>query len=129
VLDADIAAAYFRSHVAYETIEVAGKEIRAVVVKDTAGNIVRGADGNPAPFTEAMRQVIASLPKEKQDRILRGSGKAGSGSSGGSTVHVTDSTLADIVSKARAGDKDALAALKRRKADMGGMVEGAAWER
>lgn len=129
ILPPDVAASYFRESVRYEDVEIAGKTVRTVVVRDATGNIVLGADGNPAPFADALRVLIKALPTTTQDRILRGSGKVGSGSSGSAGHPVTDTDLDATIKRARAGDKDAMAALKARQAHKGGMVVGAAWDR
>lgn len=97
-----------------------------VVVKKANGTPVMGADGNPLPFAAAMTELIGSLPNK--DRILRGSGKTGSGSSGGGhhNPNLTDD-LDALTKKAAAGDKEALAALKQRQAGLGGAIQGTAY--
>ncbi len=56
----------------------------SVVVLDGAGQVILdGKTGKPAAFSAALSEYIDSLP-DKQYR-LRGSGKTGSGSSGGTT--------------------------------------------
>lgn len=98
-----------------------------VVVKKPNGEPILGADGNPAPFAEAIGEVIKALPNK--DRILRGSGKTGSGSAGGKTGTMTAPDLHTLTERARKGDKDALAALKSRQGQPGGIVFGSAFSR
>jgi hypothetical protein len=83
IMTGDMAFAYLGKHVSFEEVDVAGKTIKAIVVRDVDGNIILDGKGNPAKFSDAIGEVIAQLPHK--DRILRGSGKTGSGSSGGST--------------------------------------------
>jgi hypothetical protein len=128
ILPPDVAARYFDG-VHYEDVEIAGKTIRTVVVRDATGNIVLGADGNPAPFADALRTVIKALPASKQDRLLRGSGKVGSGSSGSAGIPIPDADLEALVKRVQSGDKDAINALRARQAHRGGMVVGSAWDK
>jgi hypothetical protein len=124
VLPADIAAAYFRSSV--EVTDVQGQ--KRVIVKRANGDTIHGADGNPAPFELAMREMIQGLPESMKDRILRGSGKAGSGSSDGSkgTPKAVDLTRLTADSFK---DPKVRQALKDRQVAAGGMVMGRAFER
>jgi hypothetical protein len=128
ILPPDVAASYFRDRVAYADVEIAGKTIRTVVVHDATGNIVQGGDGNPLPFADALRAVIKALPTGTQDRILRGSGKVGSGSSGSAGIPASDSDLDALLVRVKAGDKEAIATLRQRQASRGGMVVGSVWD-
>lgn len=99
-----------------------------IVVKTPRGEPILGADGNPAPFPEAIGELIKALPNK--DRILRGSGKTGSGSAGGSKTGTAPAPdLQQLTERARQGDKDALKALKDRRAANGSMVFGSALSR
>ena len=80
ILDVEMAIALLGRYVVVEDAEDSPRGYR-VVVKNTAGETIVGKDGKPAPFGEAITEVITALPNK--DRILRGSGKTGSGSSGG----------------------------------------------
>lgn len=79
VLDVDMAMAVLGSYVSVEDTDDA--QGYRIVVKGRNGDVILGKDGKPAPFSEAIAELINTLPNK--DRILRGSGKAGSGSSGG----------------------------------------------
>jgi len=81
IFTGDMAYAYLGKYVSYEDVEVSGTTRKAIVVRDLDGNLMVDGRGNPAKFAEAIGELIASLPNK--DRILRGSGKAGSGNSGG----------------------------------------------
>lgn len=81
ILTGDMANAYLGKYVSYEDVDVAGKSIKTIVVRDTDGNIMLDGKGNPARFADAIGELIQQLPN--RDRILRGSGKTGSGNSGG----------------------------------------------
>lgn len=79
ILTPAIASAYFGKHVAVEEHDGAER----VVVKDSQGHVILDAKtGKPAAFSQAIGELIGMLPDK--DSILRGSGKTGSGSSGGS---------------------------------------------
>lgn len=99
----------------------------AIVVKDPDGHVIVDAKtGRPASFSAAMRELIESLPDK--DYHLRGSGKTGSGSSGGSDP-AKPADLDALIAKAQAGDASAVAALRRRQASQGGMVMGAGFSK
>ncbi len=75
-----IAQAAFGKHVVIERDETTGE--RRILVKDAAGTtVVDAKTGKPAAFASAMADVINSHPDKVH--ILRGSGKVGSGSTGG----------------------------------------------
>jgi hypothetical protein len=97
-----------------------------VIVKKPNGDVILGADGNPASFTDGIGELIKTLPNK--DRILRGSGKTGSGSSGGKTGgdRDIDFDVANLTSEQRR-DPKVIAELKRRT-PRGGMVMGRAYE-
>lgn len=98
-----------------------------VVVKGHDGHVIVDAKtGRPASFSAAMRELIESLPDK--DYHLRGSGKTGSGSSGGSDPK-KPADLDALIVKAREGDPAAVAALRRRQASQGGMVIGAGFSK
>lgn len=126
IMTGDMAYAYLGKHVSYEDVEVAGKSIKAVVVRDLEGNIILDGKGNPARFAEAIGELIQSLPNK--DRILRGSGKTGSGSSGGSTRGSETVDLSRL-SVDSFKDPKVREALKRRQATAGGLQMGPAFDR
>jgi hypothetical protein len=123
IMTGDMAFAYLGKHVSYEDVELAGKTIKAVVVRDLDGNIILDGKGNPAKFAEAIGEVIAQLPNK--DRILRGSGKTGSGSSGGSTGSHQPVDLRNLT-PARLRDPKVIEALKAQRSS-GGIQMGTAF--
>lgn len=125
VLTADIAAAYFRKYV--DVVDKDGRKV--VIVKNHAGDVIHGADGNPAPFEAAMAELIEGLPVSTRDQILRGSGKTGSGSSDGSKAGMGKPDLTGRLSQADFANKDTRTALHRRHEAAGGLVVGRAWSR
>jgi hypothetical protein len=125
ILDVDLGMAALGKYVQVEdTDDDIGYR---VVVKSPKGDTILGADGNPASFTEAIGELIKLLPN--RDRILRGSGKTGSGSSGGSTVAGKSADLAELTRRAERGDKEAIAALRARRNAGSGVVMGSAFTR
>jgi hypothetical protein len=124
VLTPEIAEAYFSRFVSVEEID--GR--KSVVVKDSDGHVILNSKtGKPADFADAMAEVIDAMPNKAH--IIRGSGKTGSGSSGGSTSTSTaNMDLAGLIAKARTGDKDALKALEQRQQRSGQMVMGRAFQ-
>jgi hypothetical protein len=117
VLPPDVAAAYFAKHVEVQTDDTGPH----VVVRDpTSGQVLSDANG-PLPFGVAIGKVIEALPTK--DRVLRGSGKTGSGSAGGRTDRVPVPDLHALVERAKAGDKAAIETLReRQKALVGGLM-------
>ena len=78
----DMARSYFSPYVEVHVEDVGGKPRRTVVVKDYNGAvIVDTKSGRPAPFDVAIGQLIELHPHKAS--LMRGSGKVGSGSSGG----------------------------------------------
>ena len=126
ILDVDLAMAALSKYVVVEDVESDPLGYR-IVVKKPNGDTILGRDGEPAPFGEAMGELIATLPNK--DRILRGSGKTGSGSSGASSDSLKDADLDDVIRRARAGDKEAVKSLKARTGAQGGLVMGTAFGR
>lgn len=120
ILDVELGIAALGKYVVVEeTDEDTGYR---VVVKDPRGQTILGKDGNPAPFTVAIGELIQQLPN--RDRILRGSGKTGSGSSGGVGVISKDMDLAELTRRVQQGDKKAIEAMKNRQAANGQMTIG-----
>ncbi len=123
VLLPEIAQSYFASHVA---IEVSSTGQRSVVVKDFNNKVILDTkSGKPAEFKVAIGEVIEQYPQKAH--ILRGSGKVGSGSSGG------DHALGERdLTKLRAADfknKDVRDAVRDSLAAPGGLVMGSAFDR
>jgi hypothetical protein len=114
ILDVELGMAALGKYVEVQDAEDDPRGYR-IVVKNPRGEAILGRDGNPAPFSEAMAELIGQLPNK--DRILRGSGKTGSGSSGGSTHGTGSMDLATAVKRAASGDKDAREVLKRAAGD------------
>jgi len=119
----DMGVDVFRKYVAVKD----ENGIKTVVVKRPNGEVIHGADGNPAPFAEAIGELINVLPNK--DRILRGSGKAGSGSSGGAGGRHEPLDVRELTERARTGDKDALKALEARRRGKGDLQIGPAFNR
>jgi hypothetical protein len=100
----------------------------SVVVKNRSGNVILDAEtGKPASFSGAMKELISSLP-DKDDH-LRGSGKTGSGSAGGSLTPGHQADLTELTKRAQAGDQEAIKALRQRRASSGALVMGSALAR
>lgn len=99
----------------------------ALVVLDGTGEVMLdGKTGKPLPFAAAMAEYIDSLP-DKQYR-LRGSGKTGSGSSGGMTGGREDGPLdASRLTPDQLRDPKVLAKL-RAQVGRGGQISGRAYE-
>lgn len=96
------------------------------IVKDLSGNVILDAKtGKPASFAAGMRELIQSLP-DKNDH-LRGSGKAGSGNSGGASGGRDVLDLRNLTPDQRR-DPKVLAAL-RASLPAGGVVMGEAYQR
>lgn len=120
-----IAAAFLGPYVAVEADE-GGRE--SVVVKNTDGHVIMDAKtGRPAPFAQAIGELIGMLPE--RDSILRGSGKTGSGSSGGSGQGAAGAVDLGNLKPHDFKDPKVREALKREHAKAGGMVIGPAFER
>lgn len=125
ILDVDLAIAALGGYVHIEDDDQSPLGYK-VVVKKSNGTPIVGTDGNPLPFAAAMTELIASLPNK--DRILRGSGKTGSGSAGGGNHNPgSPEDLDQLTKKAAAGDKDAIAKLRDRQQGLGGAIQGTAY--
>ena len=123
ILPAAIAQSYLGKYV--EVTDVDG--VPTVQVKDATGAVILDpSTGKPAAFAQALERLIDALPDK--DTILRGSGKVGSGSAGGTLEPTRPPDLDALIARAKAGDKEALAALRKRQASLGGMVMGAAFQ-
>lgn len=125
VLMPAVAQAYFASHVDVVKDETTGA--RTVVVKDAHGNVlVDPKSGAPMDFARAMKELIDAHPDK--EHLLRGSGKVGSGSPGGTHngaggIDLTRLKPADF------RDPKVAAALRDRHAQAGGLVIGSAFDR
>jgi len=125
ILDVDLGMAALGKFVHVEDVEDDPMGYR-VIVKKPNGDTIFGADGNPAPFAEAIGELIKALPN--RDRILRGSGKTGSGSSGGSNRGADQIDLTRLTADSFR-DPKVREALKRRAANAGGLQIGPAFDR
>lgn len=125
VLLPEIAQAYFAGRVEVQVDEKT--RVRSVVVKDAHGAvIVDPKSGQPMEFVKAMEEVIDAHPAKNS--ILRGSGKVGSGSSGGGTgAHSEGPIDASRLTPEQRRDPKVIAALKRQL-PRGGAVFGTAYE-
>lgn len=125
ILDVDLGMAFLGKFVQVEDTD---DEIGyRVVVKKPNGDIIIGDDGNPAPFASAIGELIKTLPNK--DRILRGSGKTGSGSSGGSTHAAAAADVTELTKLAQQGDKAAIEKLRARRNASNALVMGSALTR
>jgi hypothetical protein len=120
VLTPAIAQAYFGKFVSVEddgTITVQGQDGHTILDAKT---------GKPAAFADALAELIESLPDKKS--ILRGSGKTGSGSSGGARDGHDPFDGVDFsnLTPQQRTDPKILAELKRRQ-PAGAMVFGRAY--
>lgn len=121
VLTHDIAESYFKQYVDVD-------EHGTVVVKNTQGNVILDAKtGKPAPFAAALGELIGSLPNK--DNILRGSGKAGSGSSGGTDTSGKGGIDTRNLKSNDFSKPEVQKAVKEEHAAAGGMVVGAAFQK
>lgn len=124
----DVAKAYFSGNVSVEMAKPqhgGGPEVRRVVVRDANGTvIVDPKTGHPMEFQAAMTELVMSHPQ--RIHMLRGSGKVGSGSAGGSNAgQETD------LSKLKPQDfKDPAVRerVRRQYANKGGMQIGPAFD-
>lgn len=122
VLTPDIAEAYLGRFVEVQDID--GHD--AVVVKGHDGHVILDVKtGKPASFLDGITEVIEALPQKKQ--ILRGSGKAGSGSAGGVSGLQSDINLSNL-SPSQRRDPKVLDLLRASLGD-GGVVMGEAYRR
>jgi hypothetical protein len=125
VLPAAVAQAYFAHHV--EVVKDEGTGSRSVVVKDASGAVlVDPKTGAPMEFARAMKELIDAHPDK--DHLLRGSGKVGSGSPGG--TH-TGSGQIDLtrLKPADFQNPKVAEALRAHHAAAGGMVIGSAFDK
>jgi len=121
ILDVDLGMAALGKFV---TVEDTDDEVGyRVVVKKPNGDTIIGDDGNPAPFATAIGELIKLLPN--RDRILRGSGKTGSGSSGGASGSREPIDFRNLT-PAQRRDPKILAQLRAQRPE-GGIVMGEAY--
>ena len=129
ILDVELAIAALGRYVTVEDDQESPLGYR-VVVKDRSDNIILGKDGKPAPFVDAIGELITTLPNK--DRILRGSGKTGSGSSGGSS-HVQGErgavNIAVPIHRDSLTDPNVRRQVHSQLAKAGGQQMGRAWDR
>lgn len=126
VFTSGIAADAFRKYVSVEMKD--GKPVLSV--KDAAGKVVIDPKtGNPMAFGPALHEVINGLPEK--NRILRGSGKTGSGNSGGGGGNTNTDQIdwSKPLTAEQMRDPKVIDAHKRRQSEAGGIVQGEAWDR
>jgi hypothetical protein len=116
----------FRAHV--EFVPGENGTSGGIVVKDRAGEIIRDEKNpaEPASFAAGMRQLLDTWPDK--DAILRGSQKAGSGSTGGSGDVGLPPDRAALADRAIKGDPEAIEALKASR-PKGAVTRGRFWEK
>lgn len=117
----------FISYEEYDFGEDGGGKRKAIVVRDPKGKIIRGDDGHPAAFTDAIGKLLEAHPEK--DHILRGSGKAGSGARGGGEGRRGDPIDYSNLTAEQMQDPKIRDEAKRRTASAGGIVHGEAWDR
>lgn len=120
ILDVELGLAALGKYVRVEDADDDPRGYRVVVVGPN-NQVILGADGNPAPFPVAVGELIGQLPNK--DRILRGSGKTGSGSSGGSSKADAgrDVDVRRQMTAAELRDPAVRAKLKEQMASAGGL--------
>lgn len=127
VLIPEVAQAFFRNNVEVQTEDVNGRKIRRVVVKDMNGVIiVDPKTGRPMNFLPGITHLIDGHPRK--DTFIRGSGKSGSGSSGGfqgadGRVDLNKLTKQDIQNPA------VRAQINRQMEEAGGLTFGRGFDR
>lgn len=126
ILDVDLALAALGSYVHVEDDDTDPRGYR-VIVKKANGTPIVGKDGNPAPFAEAMTELIGSLPNK--NRILRGSGQTGSGNSGGHGSGPHDKTLDNPKTAKDFQDPKVREAVKKKHDAAGGIQSGSVFDR
>jgi hypothetical protein len=126
VLSHELAAAAFRGDVDVKAVEQDGRVTFEIGVKHPhTGRVILGQDGKPAPFATAIGEYLQARPDK--DRILRGSGKTGSGSSGGANTGPSQGPLdATTLTPAQLRDPAILKQL-RDEQPSGGISFGRAW--
>lgn len=98
-----------------------------LVVKDAHGDVILDArTGKPAAFSVALTELIESLPDK--DYHLRGSGKVGSGSPGGSTNAPAQVDVTKALTAAQLADPKVRQKLKQHQAAAGGLQMGRAFD-
>lgn len=108
-------------------VDVVDGKRRLVVLGLDGQPLLDAKTGQPASFAQAMSELLEALPDK--DQHLRGSGKTGSGNSGGApggrapVVDITQLKPADFQ------DPKVREQVKRQQAQAGGLVQGRAWER
>lgn len=124
VLTPEIAAAAFRPFIDVQSTEENGTIKFTIGVKHPeTGRVITDREGKPAKFAVAIGEHIAA--RSDKDRILRGSGKTGSGSSGGATGDPKKVDLANLTPEQRKDPE----ILKQIRASLpkGGVVMGEAY--
>jgi hypothetical protein len=125
----EVAQAFFRGHVAVESVTPpgGGSARRRVVVKDRHGaTIMDPKSGSPMPFAKAMDELIDSHPQKQQ--ILRGSGKVGANSPGGLGGGSGEMDLSRLTSR-DFQDPKIREAVRSKMSTAGGLQIGPAFDR
>lgn len=119
ILTPEIAEAFYGKYV-----DLDGDQ---VVVKDAAGQVILDVrTGKPARFADAIGELITSLPNK--DHVLRGSGKTGSGSSGGSST-AREAIDTNQLRSSDFRDPKVREAVRRQQAEAGGLQIGPGFDR
>lgn len=126
IFDTDMGVDVLGKYVQVEDTEDDPRGYR-VIVKNTKGQVIVGKDGNPLPFAEAMVELIGSLPNK--DRILRGSGKTGSGNSGGHGSGHGDRDLGNPKTSADFNDPKVREEVRKKHNNAGGIQSGSIFDK
>ena len=119
-----IAQSHLARYVEVQTDETSGA--RTVVVKNASGApILDTKTGKPMEFGKAIGELIDSLPEKA--RILRGSGKAGSGNGGGADGGPGERDLTNL-RPADFQDPKVRDAVRANMANAGGLRIGPAFD-
>lgn len=127
ILTPEIAEAYLGKHVHVEDIQ--GSNKKTIVVKNADGQVILNAKtGKPAAFADALLELIES--RTDKDSILRGSGKTGSGNSGGPGGGGNNTRdLANPKTAADLNDPKVREAVKQKHNAAGGISPGAVFDK
>ncbi len=124
VLTPEVAESYLGKFVEVQTDE---QGTERGVVKGLDGHAVLDVKtGKPASFADAIFEVIQALPTK--DRLLRGSGKTGSGSSGGTTSGTQGVDLGKLTAR-DFRDPKIREAVRQRQNSAGALQIGPAFDR
>lgn len=123
-----VAQSYFAHNVEIEVVPApnGGKPTRRVIVKDNTGTVlIDPKTSKPLPFDKAIGELIENHPQK--NHLLRGSGRVGSGSAGGTGG--TDSIDLSRLKPADFQDPAVREKVRQSMAQPGGLQIGPGFER